>query len=137
MTSVPEIPSGTNVIGVGIDTIEVSRIRDSVENHGDHFLNKIFTPAEQAYCQDKSDPAPFYATRFASKEAVAKAFRTGMGKEFGWLDSEIIHGEKGEPFVQLSESGNALLESLGGTKILVSLTHLSTTASAIVIIINS
>ena len=45
MTSVPEIPSGTNVIGVGIDTIEVSRIRDSVENHGDHFLNKIFTPA--------------------------------------------------------------------------------------------
>ena len=137
MTSVPEIPSGTNVIGVGIDTIEVSRIRDSVENHGDHFLNKIFTPAEQAYCQDKSDPAPFYATRFASKEAVAKAFRTGMGKEFGWLDSEIIHGENGEPFVQLSESGKDLLESLGGTKILVSLTHLSTTASAVVIIINS
>ena len=137
MTSVPEIPSGTNVIGVGIDTIEVSRIRDSVENHGDHFLNKIFTPGEQAYCQEKSDPAPFYATRFASKEAVAKAFRTGMGKEFGWLYSEIIHGEKGEPFVQLSESGNALLESLGGTKILVSLTHLSTTASAVVIIINS
>ena len=137
MTSVPKIPSGTNVIGVGIDTIEVSRIRDSVENHGDHFLNKTFTPAEQAYCQDKSDPAPFYATRFASKEAVAKAFRTGMAKEFGWLDSEIIHGKKGEPMVQLSESGKGLLESLGGTKILVSLTHLSTTASAVVIIINS
>ena len=137
MTSVPEIPSGTNVIGVGIDTIEVSRIRDSIENHGDHFLKKIFTPAEQAYCQDKSDPAPFYATRFASKEAVAKAFRTGMGKEFGWLDSEIIHGENGEPFVQLSKSGKGLLESLGGTKILVSVTHLTTTASAVVIIINS
>lgn len=137
MTTVPEIPAGTNVIGVGIDTIEVSRIRDSVENHGYHFLNKIFTPAEQEYCQDKSDPSPYYATRFASKEAVAKAFRTGIGKEFGWLDSEIIHGEKGEPFVQLSEAGKKILENFGGTQILVSLTHLSTTASAVVIIINS
>lgn len=137
MISVPEIPSGTNVIGVGIDTIEVSRIRDSIENHSGHFLNKIFTPGEQEYCQDKSDPAPFYAVRFASKEAIAKAFRTGMGKEFGWLDSEIIHGAKGEPFVQLSDAAKNILENLGGTRILVSLTHLSTTASAVVIIINS
>ena len=60
-----------------------------------------------------------------------------MGKEFGWLDSEIIHGAKGEPFVQLSDAAKNILENLGGTHILVSLTHLSTTASAVVIIINS
>ena len=136
MMQVPEVPSGTNVIGVGIDTIEVSRIRDSIEKHGDHFLKKVFTSKEQGYCQDKSDSAPYYASRFASKEAIAKAFRTGIGKEFGWLDSEIVHGERGEPFVQLSEAGRKCMEKVGACKILVSLTHLSTTASAIVIIVS-
>jgi len=136
MMQIPEVPSGTNVIGVGIDTIEVSRIRDSIEKHGDHFLKKVFTSKEQEYCQDKSDSAPYYASRFASKEAVAKAFRTGIGKEFGWLDSEIFHGEREEPFVQLSEAGRKCMESGGASKILVSLTHLSTTASAIVIIVS-
>ena len=136
MTSMPEIPSGTNVIGVGIDTIEVSRIKDSVERHGEHFLNKIFTSNEQAYCNDKSDSAPFYATRFAAKEAMAKAFRTGMGKDFGWLDSEIIHGMEGEPFIKLSQSGQAMLNQVGASKVLVSLTHLSTVASAVVILVS-
>lgn len=136
MTSMPEIPPGTNVIGVGIDTIEVSRIKDSMERHGEHFLNKIFTPNEQAYCNDKSDSAPFYATRFAAKEAMAKAFRTGIGKDFGWLDSEIIHGMEGEPFIKLSQSGQAMLNQVGASKVLVSLTHLSTVASAVVILVS-
>ena len=136
MISMPEIPSGSNVVGLGIDTIEVSRIRDSIENHGDHFLNKIFTAEEKNYSGDKADPAPFYAARFAAKEAVAKAFRTGIGKEFGWLDSEIVRGEEGEPFIKLSEAGMKRLEKMGGSKILVSLTHLSTVASAVVIIIS-
>ena len=136
MTSMPEIPSGTNVIGVGIDTIEVSRIKDSMERHGEHFLNKIFTSNEQAYCNDKSDSAPFYATRFAAKEAMAKAFRTGIGKDFGWLDSEIIHGMEGEPFIKLSQSGQAMLNQVGASKVLVSLTHLSTVASAVVILVS-
>ena len=136
MTSMPEIPSGTNVIGVGIDTIEVSRIKDSMERHGEHFLNKIFTPNERTYCDDKSDSAPFYATRFAAKEAMAKAFRTGIGKDFGWLDSEIIHGMEGEPFIKLSQSGQAMLNQIGASKVLVSLTHLSTVASAVVILVS-
>ena len=80
--------------------------------------------------------APFYAARFAAKEAVAKAFRTGIGKEFGWLDSEIVRGEEGEPFIKLSEAGMKRLKEMGGSKILVSLTHLSTVASAVVIIIS-
>ena len=136
MIALPKIPTGTNVVGVGIDSIEVSRIKDSIDKHGDHFLNKIFTPGEQEYCRDKADPAPFYATRFASKEAIAKAFRTGMGKDFGWLDSEIIHGSTGEPFVGLSEQGDKLLKSIGATKVLVSLTHLETVASAVVILVS-
>jgi holo-[acyl-carrier protein] synthase len=136
MIALPEIPAGTYVVGVGIDSIEVVRIKDSIEKHGDHFLNKIFTSGEQAYCKDKLDPAPFYATRFASKEAIAKALRTGMGKDFGWLDSEIIHGSAGEPFVALSEQGEELLRSSGATKVLVSLTHLEAVASAVVVLVS-
>ena len=137
MTSLPEIPAGTNVMGVGLDSIEVSRIKDSLDRHGQHFLNKIFSVGEQAYCNEKSDPAPFYAVRFAVKEAMAKAFRTGIGKDFGWLDSEVVHGASGEPFVQLSQSGEAMLKKIGATKVLVSLTHLSTVASAIVILVST
>ena len=89
MSELPAIPSGTNVLGVGIDQIEVDRIRDSLDKHGEHFLNKIFSSAEQAYCREKANPAPHLAARFAAKEAVSKALGTGFGQEFGWLDAEV------------------------------------------------
>ena len=80
MIDPPDIPEGGKVIGVGIDQIEVSRIRDSLDQHGSSFLDKIFTSAEQAYCSDKANPAPHYAARFAAKEAVAKhSDRTWQG----------------------------------------------------------
>jgi len=132
----PKIPEGTNVVGVGIDQIEVSRIRDSLEKHGDHFLKKIFSENEQSYCEDKADPAPCLAARFAAKEAVAKAFGTGFGKEFGWLDSEIIHGDAGEPILSFNPRATELLKSKGAEKALVSLSHLEAVASAIVILVS-
>ena len=132
----PEIPQGSNVVGVGIDQIEVSRIRDSLEKHGDHFLKKIFSAVEQDYCKDKVDPAPCLAARFATKEAVAKAMGTGFGQEFGWLDCEISNGEAGEPVLSFSERGQSLLKSKGGSRALISLTHLESVASAIVILIS-
>ena len=132
----PEIPSGTNVVGVGIDQIEVSRIRDSLEKHRAHFLNKIFSENEQSYCKDKADSAPCLAARFAAKEAISKALGTGFGSEFGWLDSEIVHGDAGEPILRLNEKAQRLLESKGAKKSLVSLTHLESVASAIVILLS-
>jgi holo-[acyl-carrier protein] synthase len=131
----PEIPTGTNVVGVGIDQIEVSRIRDSLIKHGDHFLNKTFSEREQSYCNDKADPAPYFAARFAAKEAISKALGTGFGAHFGWLDSEITHGNSGEPIFHLNEKAQSLLEFKGAKKPLVSLTHLDSVASAIVVII--
>ena len=132
----PGIPQGSNVVGVGIDQIEVSRIRDSLEKHGDHFLKKIFSAVEQDYCKDKVDPAPCLAARFAAKEAAAKAMGTGFGPEFGWLDCEISNGEAGEPVLSFSEKGQSLLKSKGGSRALISLTHLEAVASAIVILIS-
>ena len=132
----PGIPQGSNVVGVGIDQIEVSRVRDSLEKHGDHFLKKIFSAVEQDYCKDKVDPAPCLAARFAAKEAAAKAMGTGFGPEFGWLDCEISNGEAGEPVLSFSEKGQSLLKSKGGSRALISLTHLEAVASAIVILIS-
>ena len=132
----PEIPQGTNVLGVGIDQIEVSRIRDSLKKHGDHFLKKIFSQVEQKYCKEKADPALFLAARFAAKEATAKAMGTGFGVEFGWLDAEVSNGAMGEPILSFSEKGQSLLESKGGNRALISLTHLESLASAIVILIS-
>ena len=127
--NLPNIPQGTNVVGVGIDQIEVSRIRDSLEKHGDHFLKKIFSENEQSYCNDKTDPAPCLAARFAAKEATAKAMGTGFGPEFGWLDSEISNGEAGEPILSFSGKGESLLKSKGASRALISLCYHSRLSS--------
>ena len=122
-------------MGVGIDQIEVSRIHDSLAQHRDHFITKVFSSEEQAYCQDKADSAPFFAARFAAKEATAKALGTGIGAEFGWLDAEVRHGKAGEPILHFSDRGLELLKSKGANQALISLTHLESVASAIVILI--
>ena len=135
MMDMPEIPEGCNVIGVGIDQIEVDRVQESVDRHGSHFIQKIFTPGEQEYCQDKANAAPHYAARFAAKEAVSKALGTGFGKEFGWRDAEILHGENGEPVMEFSPKGRELLSKKGASRALVSLTHLESIASSIVLLV--
>ena len=137
MSELPSIPPGSNVMGIGIDQIEVARIRDSLEKHGAHFLDKIFSSTEQTYCREKADPAPHLAARFAAKEAVSKALGTGFGKEFGWLDSEVVNGDEGQPILRFSEKGRALLEKKGATEALVSLTHLESIASSIVVLVSS
>ena len=132
----PELPDGTNVLGVGTDLIEVDRVRSSIQSHADRFIEKVFTSTERTYCEGMADPVPHFAARFAAKEAISKAFRTGIGGEFGWHDAEIENGSAGEPHVRLSEKGVALLEERGGSKILISLSHLSTMAMAVAVIVS-
>ena len=69
----PELPEGTNVLGVGTDLIEVDRIRSSIESHAERFIEKVFTSNEREYCEGMADPAPHFAARFAAKEAISKA----------------------------------------------------------------
>src|SRR5438876_4482461 len=82
---------GTMILGAGIDIIEVARIRASSEKFGDRFFKRILRPDEVAYCLSHSNPAPFLAARFAAKEAISKAFGTGIGKQLGWQDMEVCH----------------------------------------------
>ena len=93
------------ILGTGIDIIEVARIASSFEKFGGKFVNRILLPDEIAYCLSHRKPAPFLAARFAAKEAISKAFGTGIGAQLGWQDMEIRRKESGEPFVVLHGKG--------------------------------
>ena len=122
------------VLGIGIDIIEVARIRSSHEKFGERFLNRILHPNEISYCLSHRDPGPFLAARFAAKEAISKAFGTGIGAQLGWQDMEVVRKPSGEPFVLLHERGQALLQSRGARAVLISLSHTQTYAAAVAIL---
>lgn len=81
------------MLATGIDTIEIARVAQAVERRGASFCDRIFTPREQAYCQNRP---PCLAGRWAVKEAVAKALGTGIG-DVAWLEIEIINDARGRP----------------------------------------
>jgi holo-[acyl-carrier protein] synthase len=109
------------IFGIGIDIIEINRIRKSIEKFEDKFLNKIFTETELEYCLSKKNKYQHFAARFAAKEAIAKALATGWNKEFRWKDIEIFNEKSGMPNVKLS--GN-LKRFLGTEKLLkITMSH--------------
>jgi holo-[acyl-carrier protein] synthase len=122
--------SGT-ILGLGCDLCEVERMRGVWERQGERFLAATFTAEERAYCLKMRDPAPFLAARFAAKEAVAKAFGTGIGAELGWQSIEVIHDERGAPSVRLDAQGQALLLARGAKDVLLTLSHTTTLAMAV------
>jgi len=122
------------ILGVGIDIIEVARIRSSYERFGERFLSRILHPNEIAYCLSHKVPAPFLAARFAAKEAISKAFGTGIGAQLGWQDMEVGRKESGEPFVILHGGGKKLLEERKGRVVLISLSHTQEHAAAVAIL---
>lgn len=124
------------ILGTGIDIIEVTRVAASFEKFGERFLNRILKPAEIAYALSHKNPAPFLAARFAAKEAISKAFGTGIGKHLGWQDMEVGRKESGEPFVILHGGGQRLLQERGGRIVHLSLSHTEHYAAAMAILEN-
>lgn len=116
--------------GIGVDIIEIERIRKTLENTHGAFLDKYFTPSEKDYCLTHKDPSPQVAGRFAAKEAIAKALGCGFGEELGFNDIEIINDEKGKPVVKLSSGAE---ERFDYPKIQVSISHCKTHAVAFAI----
>ena len=119
-----------NIAGTGLDIVETGRIRQSLEQFGERFLNRCFLPGEIAYCQGMKLPELHFAARFAAKEAISKAFGTGIGHELGWRDMEICRRASGEPYVVLHGKGAALAQARGVTGVLVSLSHCRDYAAA-------
>src|ERR1700704_4171024 len=122
------------ILGIGIDIIEVARIQASYERFGERFLNRILHPNEIGYCLSHKAPAPFLAARFAAKEAISKAFGTGIGAQLSWQDMEIAKKESGEPYVILHGGGTKLLEERRGRVVLISISHTQEHATAVAIL---
>jgi len=122
------------ILGLGIDIIEVDRIERSHQRFGERFLHRVLHPNELEYCLAHKVPGPFLAARFAAKEAVSKAFGTGIGAQLGWQDIEVGKRESGEPFVILHGKGEGLLKARNGRAVHLSLSHTQTYAAAVAIL---
>lgn len=104
---------------VGVDIIEIERIKLTLSRYPSRFLEKIYTPGEQAYCRGR---APQLASRFAAKEAVMKALGTGA-RGVGWRDIEVQRKRGRAPEIVLHDRAKARAESMGIVRIAVSLSH--------------
>jgi holo-[acyl-carrier protein] synthase len=116
---------------VGVDLIEIERVRHALDRHGDGFRERCFTEAERDYCESKPNPAQHYAGRFAAKEAVGKAL--GSGVYFTWREIEIRGRPK--PGVHLSGRTARFAERLGSIRIELSMTHSRELAAAVAVVI--
>ena len=133
----PEIPSGAQVAGVGIDLESVSRIRDAATRHGDAFLSKVFFPEEIELCRSRGAHVwESLAARWAAKEAFSKALGTGIGETVGFTDFAVLSDAHGAPRPVFSPHGRAALHNAGANRALVSLTHTADFAEAIVILLS-
>ncbi len=119
--------------GIGIDILEIQRIRRTIERYGDLFLEKVFTPGEITYCKSKHNMYQHFAARLASKEAFSKALATGWRGAFRWKDVEVFNDSSGRPHLRLH---GPLKEGLSGSTILVTLSHSDSHVVAAVVIEN-
>jgi holo-[acyl-carrier protein] synthase len=118
------------LIGHGIDLVEVERIRDAVERHGDRFLQRIYTTGEQAQAGDGPLRIQFLAGRFAAKEAVMKALGTGWARGVSWTDIDVRRLPSGKPELTLTGRCADIAVGLGVTWWELSITHTGGHAAA-------
>src|SRR2546428_1181607 len=123
-----------SVIGIGVDLVECARIQRSINRFGDRFLHRVFTDGEIEYSMSMKFPARHLAARFAGKEAVSKAFGTGIGKAMGWRNIDIRKKESGEPFLVFSGPAQELAAKRSVTSALITLSHTEHHAVACVVL---
>lgn len=114
----------------GVDIVEVARIAEMRASHGQQFLDRCFTPGEQAYCSERRRAEEHLAGRFAAKEAVLKAMGLGIRGGICWTDVEVTRDENGAPGVRLHGRAAEIAVELGIGSWLLSISHTSTHAMA-------
>jgi holo-[acyl-carrier protein] synthase len=118
------------ILGLGTDIIEVHRIGEMIDRHGELFLQRVFTPQEIEYCRKHKACNQHYAGRWAAKEAVMKTLGTGFTKGVGWTDIEIHSRRSGQPYIQLSGGAADYAKGMGIGDILITISHCQTYATA-------
>jgi len=121
------------IIGIGIDIVDLDRIRALLERHGQRFTGRIYTSGEIAYCTSRKRSDQHFAARFAAKEAAFKAFGTGLREGIVWKDVEVVNEPSGKPGIRLSGRSAERAREMGISRMLVSLSHCDCHAAAVVI----
>ena len=117
---------------IGVDIVSVVRMRQAIERQGKRFLNRIFTPSEQAYCELKRNKYENYAARFAAKEAVIKAKKGGPGR-YAFRQIEVVRGFRGEPGIRLSPAARKILKISPKAQFELTIAHEREFAVAVVV----
>jgi holo-[acyl-carrier protein] synthase len=122
------------IVGIGVDIVDIRRVRRVLEKQADRFLRRVYSLGEQDYCRAHHDPAPYFAARFAAKEALFKALGTGWAQGVTWQDAEVQRDEKGAPRMSLGGRALEVSTELGARTIHLSLSHSEDAAMAVVIL---
>lgn len=122
------------IVGSGIDLVEIERIEQSAKRFGQRFLDRVFTPAEQAYCMRKRNSAESLAARFAAKEAGAKALGTGISHGVSWLEIEVVREPGGRPTIRFHGRAAEIAERMGVAHVALSITHTASLSMASVLL---
>ncbi len=118
------------IIGIGTDITECLRIAKMIERHGDLFINRVYTPAEVAYCRNRRQATEHFTGRWCAKEAVLKAIGTGWIQGISWRDMEILNEPGGRPVVRLNDGTLDVARQRGIQEIFVTISHCRTHATA-------
>lgn len=126
--------SVSQIIGIGIDIIEIKRIEKAMQKGSDRFRIRIFTDREVEYCEKKRKKYQHYAARFAAKEAAMKALGTGLRKGIGFPEIELINKVSGKPELFFYGKALEILDASGGREVSVSVSHSNDYAVATVVL---
>ncbi len=120
----------SEIIGIGTDITECLRIAQMIERHGELFLERVYTTEEIRYCQQRAQSTQHFAGRWAAKEAIFKAMGTGWRRGITWRDIEVCNEASGRPVVAVRGGAKEVIEGLGITELLVSISHCRSHATA-------
>ena len=124
-------------ISQGIDIVSVSRMKQAIERHGQKFLDRIFSPEEQVYCESKRMKYEHYAARFAAKEAAMKAFEVRRENRYRFREIEVKRLPTGKPSLYLSPASQKRFRLPGRFQIELSMAHEREYAVATVLLIHA
>lgn len=129
-SSSPAVPGAFSIVGLGTDIVEIVRIGQMIQRHGERFLTRVYTSDEIQYCQRRKQAFQHFAGRWAAKEAVLKTLGTGFVKGIGFVDVEIRSQRSGAPVIVMHGGARDFAESLGIDEVLITMSHCRAYATA-------
>jgi holo-[acyl-carrier protein] synthase len=123
------------IVGLGVDLVEIERVRRLIGSRGDRAMARLFTDGERAYAGYRADPARHFAARIAAKEAAFKALAgNDLARGISWRELEVFARPDGGPLLRLHGRAERRAAELGVSRILVTISHTDTTAVAVVVL---